>query len=76
MPFVPFTRFNNTLVAGGLTGGLALWLPVFFIGIALVTLYRNTLAPALQKAKLFKVIAKFPFFKQISQAIAGASHGK
>ena len=28
MPFVPWTKFNNTLVAGGLVGGIALWLPV------------------------------------------------
>jgi uncharacterized protein (TIGR03546 family) len=75
MPFVPFTRFNNTLVAGGLVGGIVLWLPVFVLGSVLVAVYRNTIGPALRKVKLFQIIAKMPFFKQISQAITGASHG-
>ncbi|MDR3249071.1 MAG: TIGR03546 family protein [Treponema sp.] len=76
MPFVPFTRFYNTLVAGGLVGGLVLWLPVFLLSLGLVSLYRNTIAPALRKAKIFKVIAKIPFINQISQAVEGVSHGR
>jgi uncharacterized protein (TIGR03546 family) len=76
MPFVPFTRFNNTLVAGGLAGGLVLWLPVFFLGIGIVSLYRNTISPLLRKIGIFRIIARIPFFKQISQAVTGVSHGK
>jgi uncharacterized protein (TIGR03546 family) len=75
MPFVPFTHFNNTLVSGGLVGGLVLWLPVFFVSFGLVSLYRNTIAPVVRKAKVFKVIAKIPFLNQISRAIGGASRG-
>ena len=31
LPFVPFTKFNNTMVAGGLVTGVILWLPVFLL---------------------------------------------
>ncbi|GHV43578.1 hypothetical protein AGMMS50268_36370 [Spirochaetia bacterium] len=76
MPFVPFTRFNNTLVAGGLVGGIVLWLPVFFLVLVLVPLYRNTIAPKIGNAKIVKVIAKIiakiPFVSQITKAV---THG-
>lgn len=76
MPFVPFTRFNNTLVAGGLAAGLVLWLPVFFLGFALTGLYRSTLGPVLRKFKVLQLAAKMPFLKQISEALAGAVRGE
>jgi uncharacterized protein (TIGR03546 family) len=70
MPFVPFTRFYNTLVAGGLAGGLVLWFPVFFLFMALIPLYRNTIAPKIRKAKLFKAITKIPFLSSITKAVS------
>jgi uncharacterized protein (TIGR03546 family) len=70
MPFVPFTRFNNTLVAGGVAGGIILWLPVFFLCMALIPLYRNAMAPKIRNIKLFKVIAKIPFFSSIAKAVS------
>jgi uncharacterized protein (TIGR03546 family) len=74
MPFVPFTKFNNTLVAGGLAAGLALWLPVFFLFTAFIPLYRKTVLPRLRALKIFKVIAKIPFLSAISDAVSKAAH--
>ncbi|GHV71767.1 hypothetical protein AGMMS49928_25150 [Spirochaetia bacterium] len=71
MPFVPFTKFNNTLVAGGLAAGIVLWLPAFFLFIVLIPIYRNTLAPKIKNSKLVKAIAKIPFLKAIDKAISG-----
>ncbi|MDR0601813.1 MAG: TIGR03546 family protein [Treponema sp.] len=51
MPLVPFTGFNNTLVAGGLVCGIILWLPVFFLVFGLLSVYRNIIAPRLRGAK-------------------------
>ncbi|MDR0623106.1 MAG: TIGR03546 family protein [Treponema sp.] len=70
MPFVPFTRFNNTLVAGGLAGGIILWLPVFFLFMALIPLYRNTIAPKIRNLRIFKIVAKIPFISSISKAVS------
>jgi uncharacterized protein (TIGR03546 family) len=69
MPFVPFTKFNNTLVAGGLAGGAALWLPVFFIFMALIPLYRKTVAPKIRDSKIVKAIIKIPFISLIDKAL-------
>ena len=60
MPFVPLTRFNNTLVAGGLVCGLLLWLPVFLLVFSLIPLYRAKVVPGLRDAKLVGAIKKFP----------------
>jgi uncharacterized protein (TIGR03546 family) len=70
MPFVPFTRFYNTLVAGGVVGGIILWIPVFALFLALIPLYRNTVAPKIRNAKLFKTIAKMPFLSSITKAVS------
>jgi uncharacterized protein (TIGR03546 family) len=67
MPFVPFTRFNNTLVMGGLAGGAVLWLPSFLIFMALIPVYRNHVAPMIRNSKIVKAIGKFPLLKLIEK---------
>ena len=70
MPFVPFTRFNNTLVAGGLVSGLVLWLPVFILVTLFIPLYRNTLAPKIKENKLVKSIQGIPIVTVLRKAVA------
>jgi uncharacterized protein (TIGR03546 family) len=69
MPFVPFTKFNNTLVTGGIVSGIVLWLPVFFLFQALIPLYRNNVAPKIRDSKFVKSIAKLPFLSMIDKAM-------
>jgi uncharacterized protein (TIGR03546 family) len=45
MPFVPFTKFYNTLVAGGLVSGIVLWLPAYLLVFGLMSFGRNVLGP-------------------------------
>ena len=75
MPFVPLTKFNNTLVAGGLVCGLVLWLPVFFLISFLVPLYRNSLAPKIREHKLVKSIKKLPLVAKLAKAVSSAAGG-
>jgi len=63
MPFVPFTKFNNTLVMGGLAGGAVLWLPSFIIFMLLIPLYRNYAAPFIRNSRIVKAIGKSPLLK-------------
>jgi uncharacterized protein (TIGR03546 family) len=72
MPFVPFTKFNNTLVAGGLVGGAVLWLPAFFLSMALIPLYQEKVLPKIKNSKVFKKLIKLPFLSSINKAIAAA----
>lgn len=69
MPFIPFTKFNNTLVMGGLALGMALWLPVFFMFIGLIPVYRKNLSPKIRESKIIKNIARFPLFNLIEKAL-------
>jgi uncharacterized protein (TIGR03546 family) len=61
MPFVPFTKFNNTLVMGGLAAGVVLYFPVFFLFMAFIPFYRTRIAPKIRESKLVKKMATLPF---------------
>jgi uncharacterized protein (TIGR03546 family) len=65
MPFVPFTGFNNTLVAGGLVAGIVLWIPVYFLIRPLVPFYRKSLGPKIKNLKLVQNITKVPLISSI-----------
>jgi len=73
MPFVPLTKFNNTLVAGGLVSGIVLWLPVFFLIFLLVPLYRNNVVPRIRNSKINGVIRKLPLIGPLLDAVAKAA---
>ncbi|MDR1429467.1 MAG: TIGR03546 family protein [Spirochaetaceae bacterium] len=72
MPLAPFTRFYNTLVAGGLAAGLVLWVPAFLLCRLAVFGYRNTLAPKIRGNKLVKGIKNIPFISSLVKAVAAA----
>jgi uncharacterized protein (TIGR03546 family) len=75
-PFVPFTRFNNTLVAGGLVSGAALFLPVFFLIFFLVPLYRSKAVPFLRNLKIVQIVKKLPLISALGKAVAAAAGGR
>jgi uncharacterized protein (TIGR03546 family) len=68
-PFVLFTRFNNTLVAGGLATGIVLWLPVFALFCLLIPLYRNSMIPKILQSGFAKISAYIPIVQKIQKAI-------
>ena len=70
MPFVPLTKFNNTLVAGGLVCGIVLWLPAFFLVSLLIPLYRNNVAAKIRNSKLVQSVKKLPIVSKLVQAVA------
>jgi uncharacterized protein (TIGR03546 family) len=67
MPFVPFTKFNNTLVAGGIVSGVILWLPVFFLVLLLVSVYRHTLAPKIRESRIVMAIKNAPLVAKLQK---------
>ncbi|MDR1895147.1 MAG: TIGR03546 family protein [Spirochaetales bacterium] len=73
LPLGPFTRFNNTLVAGGLCAGVVLWLPLFLIVRAFLPLYRNKLAPRIAQSRLMGGIKKLPLVSSLIKAGQSAS---
>ena len=66
IPFVAFTEFNNTIVAGSLTASLILYIPVYILTRFLVFIWRKFIAPALSQNKLVQVLYKTPLIAKIA----------
>ena len=75
MPFVPFTKFNNTLVAGGIVAGAVLGLVLFFPFMLLIDLYRKTIGQKIRNSKVVKAILKFPLFMAVDKAMSAMGKG-
>jgi len=56
-PILPYSRFNNTVVMGGLISSIILIVPVFFHMKSLILLYRNKLSARVKKLKIVKVLS-------------------
>ena len=70
MPLVPYTRFNDTLVMGGLALGILAWAPLFFLFRWLVGVYRNTLREKIVNSKAFKVFLKVPLVQKLYSLVS------
>ena len=74
IPFVAFTKFNNTVVMGSLVAGLILYIPVYILSRLVVKLWRVVIAPKITASKLWVGIKKLPLVEKIiskSQQISG-----
>lgn len=70
LPLVPLTRFNNTVVMGGLVTGLILWVPVYIGFTALVKSYRNKILQALKNSRFVKWFSNLPMVKGIAELLS------
>ena len=70
MPFVPLTRFNNTLVAGGLVSGLVLWPLVFSLVFFLIPVYRRKVAPVLRESRVLGAVKKLPLIAPLIDLVS------
>ncbi|GAB4224258.1 MAG: hypothetical protein Kow009_15960 [Spirochaetales bacterium] len=61
MPLVPWTRFNNTVVMGGLVGGGVLAVPVYFLVKGLIRQYRETWRDRIAELPAVKAFLKLPW---------------
>lgn len=68
IPFISFTKFNNTIVMGSLLSGIVLYIPVYFISRLFLKLWRNKFAPAIRKSKIISYISKIKLIKKIGDA--------
>lgn len=73
LPLAPLTRFNNSLVMGGLVAGILLWVPLFFAVRAMVPLYRNRWAPKIKESKAYKAFIKLPLISALIKALSAAA---
>ena len=69
IPFVGFTKFNNTIVSGSLLFSLLCYIPVYFIARLIIKLWRTKLSAALRKTKLIIFLSKLPLIKKIGAMV-------
>ena len=71
IPFVGFTKFNNSVVMGSLLCGLVLYVPLYFLGRLFVSLWRKHIAAAIRQSKLAKLIANLPLLGKVAGMVGG-----
>ena len=69
IPFVGFTKFNNTIVMGSFIVSLIIYIPCFIFGIAFVKLWRKYVSSLFARTPIAKAIAKLPFAEKITSLI-------
>lgn len=69
VPFLGFTQLNNTIVCGSLVCSLVLFVPLYFVFLALVALWRKTIAPAFNNSKVLKTLYQIPLIAKIAGKI-------
>ena len=66
IPFVAFTKFNNTIVAGSIVFSLILYIPVYIVRRIFTKSWRTYLAPALARSKFVQALYHVPFVAKIA----------
>ena len=69
VPFVGFTKFNNSVLMGSLLCGLVLYVPMYFLGRLFVSLWRKHIAAAIRQTKLVKLLSNLPVVAKIAGMI-------
>lgn len=69
IPFVAFTKFNNTIVMGSFAVGIIGYIPMYIISRLFVKFWRAFLAPAVRKTKLVTFLSKLPVIQKIGEMI-------
>lgn len=65
IPFVGFTKFNNTIVTGSLAVGLMAYIPVYVIIRVFVALWRKHITPVLGETALAKALNRISLVQKI-----------
>jgi len=66
VPFVGFTKFNNTIVMGSLVSSIVVYIPLFILFRVLIGAWRKVVAPAIMKLPIVKAISTLPLVKKIA----------
>ena len=72
MPFLVFTRFNNTIVMGSLVCSLAAYIPLYAACRLFVFVWRRYIGNFLRKLKILQVIKQVPLVTKIIDAVEEA----
>lgn len=68
VPFLSFTKLNNSIVMGSFIAGIVCYIPVYFITKGFLILWRNFLSGFVNKLKIVQVIKGLPWVKKLTKA--------
>jgi uncharacterized protein (TIGR03546 family) len=66
VPFVAFTKFNNTIVMGSIAASLIAYIPLYVIARLVVRVWRKVIAPKIMSGKLYAAFMKSPIVSKIA----------
>lgn len=66
IPFVAFTKFNNTVVMGSFLCSLIVYIPLYFLARFLIFVWRKYAADFIRNSKIIKVVNKIPLIAKIA----------
>lgn len=66
IPFIPFSRFNNTVVMGSLIIGIILWIPIFILVQRGIIVYRERWLKKVEQFKIMKILKATSLFNFLS----------
>jgi uncharacterized protein (TIGR03546 family) len=75
IPFVAFTKFNNTIVMGSIALAIAAYIPLYIISRLIVRLWRTVAAPKITNSKLYTAIIKLPLVEKITSIAHAIDEG-
>lgn len=70
VPFVGFTKFNNSIVMGSFAFSLVAYIPFFILMMILVKLWRQKIAGNLKNTALAKALNSLPFVSKLAEKIS------
>ena len=72
IPFVAFTKFNNTIVCGSLVCGIISYIPLYVIMFFIIKAWRKWIAPKFNDSKILKTIYKVPLLAKIASKVSAS----
>ena len=68
IPFVGFTKFNNTIVCGALAFSLIIYIPLFLVIICFIKLWRTKITVLWNNSKICQFFYKLPLINKFREA--------
>jgi uncharacterized protein (TIGR03546 family) len=69
VPFVAFTKFNNTIVMGSLASGVVLYIPLYLLSRLFTMLWRKYAMPAIYKWRIIDILDNIPVVGDLIQKV-------
>lgn len=70
IPFVAFTKFNNTVVCGSLIFGIIAYIPLYALMFFIIKAWRKWISPKFNNSKILKTIYKIPLLAKIASKVS------